>query len=260
MKALRGSLVIASATVLEAFRNRLFAVAILFGLVLIAMSVAAASVSISERARLIVDVGLAASSGLGTVIAVALSITSFAGELKTHTAYPILARPLPRWAFILGKYLGVVIAMIGVVTIMVLTTALTVKLYGGELPSALWGCLWLNWIEMAVVVAVSFTFSALTVPTLAATYSAGVILAGNLATDVQAYADRLEAKGKGAASGLRVAYYVLPDLQDLSARIQAANNLELPWNLLMNGTAYGLAYAAAALALAMWVFSRRRTV
>ena len=103
MTALRGSLVIASATVLEAFRNRLFAVAILFGLVLIAMSVAAASVSISERARLIVDVGLAASSGLGTVLAVALSITSFAGELKTHPAYPILARPLPRWACILGK-------------------------------------------------------------------------------------------------------------------------------------------------------------
>ncbi len=260
MTGIRGALVIAIATLLEAFRNRLFAVAILFGLVLVAMSVAAASISIAERARLIVDVGLSAASGLGTLIAVAMSINTFAGELKTHTAFPILARPLPRWAFILGKYLGVVAAMIGVVTIMGLATAVTVKLYGGEIPSAFWGSLWLGWIEIMVVVAVSFTFCSLAVPTLAATYSAGVIIAGNLATDVQDLGARLQAKGEPFGWLLQSAYYILPDLQDLSGRIQAANNLELPVAYLWNGTLYGVSYAGVAVVIAMWVFTRRRAV
>lgn len=260
MSGLRGAVVIAVATLLEAFRNRLFIVAVLFGIVLVAISVAAASISFSERTRLIIDVGLSAASGLGTLIAVAMAIHTFAGELKTHTAFPLLARPLPRWAFILGKYLGVVAAMIGVVTIMGLATAMTVKLYGGEVPSALWGSLWLNWIEIMVVVAVTFAFSALAVPTLAATYSAGVLIAGNLATDVQDFGARLRAKGEPLGTFLEGAYYVLPDLQDLSGRIQAANDLELPGAYLVNGTLYGVTYAAAALVVAMWVFSRRRAV
>ncbi|MEM6730038.1 MAG: ABC transporter permease, partial [Myxococcota bacterium] len=204
--------------------------------------------------------GLAASSGLGSLIAVALSINTFAGELKNHTAFPLLARPIPRWAFILGKYLGVVVAMIGVITIMDLATAATVALYGATIPSAFWACMWLGWVEIAVVVAVSFAFSSLAVPTLAAAYSAGVILAGNLATDVQNYAARLQRKGESGGALLDAAYYVLPDLQDLSARIQAANALPLPFETLVAGTLYGVSYAAVAMLIAMWVFSRRRAI
>lgn len=260
MRTLRGALVIAAATLLETIRNRLLIVALLFSLVLLVLSVAAASISIAERARLIVDVGLAASSGLGTLMAIALSINTLAGELKNHTAFPLLARPLPRWGFILGKYLGVLASMIIVVTIMNLGTVATVLVYGASVPGALWSCLLLNWVEMAVVIAISFAFSSLSVPTLAAAFSAGVILAGNLSSDVQSYARLLRGKGEPMGAVLERLYYVLPDLQDLSARIQAANDMSVPATFLLTGLGYGLAYAAAAILIAMWSFSRRKAI
>jgi ABC-type transport system involved in multi-copper enzyme maturation permease subunit len=252
--------VVAWATLLEAVRNRLLLVAVFFAVVLVGLSVSAASVSIGEQSRLIVDVGLAAASALGSVIAIAVAISSFAGEIRRRTAYPVLARPLPRWAFVLGKYLGVLSALEAIVVIMVVATAGVVWLYGDPVPAALWWSLGLTMIEMALVVALATFFSTIASPVLAATYSVGVLLAGNLAGDIQALASQLEAKGKTLGPVLRWVYYVLPDLQRLSVRSQAANNLPVPGDFVVYGVAYGLCYAAVMLVLAMWVFSRRRVL
>jgi ABC-type transport system involved in multi-copper enzyme maturation permease subunit len=260
MRHLRSAAVIGSTTVLEAVRNRLLLVAVLFGVVLIGVSVAAASVSISERARLIIDVGMAAASGLGSLIAVALTVTSFAGEIDKHTAYPVLARPLPRWVFILGKYLGVLATMIMVVTIMVVATATTVWLYGAPVPGALWTGLALAVFELALVVAVALMFSTLSVPSLAAAYAVGLVVAGNLANDMQQIAQKQLSEGKLTGHLLELAYYVVPDLSTLSVRLQAANNLPVSPGFLGAGALYATLYAATALVIAMLVFSRRRAI
>jgi ABC-type transport system involved in multi-copper enzyme maturation permease subunit len=252
--------VVARTTLLEALRNRLLLVTVAFAVVLVGLSVSAASVSIGEQSRLIIDVGLAAASAIGSVIAIAVAISSFAGEMRRRTAYPVLARPLPRWAFVLGKYLGVLFALEAVVVIMVAATAGVVWLYGDPVPSALWWSLWLTLIEMALVTALAIFFSTIASPVLAATYSVGVLLAGNLAGDILALAGRLEEKGKAFGPVLRGLHYLLPDLEALSVRSQAANHLPVPGAYLLQGTAYGACYAATALILAMWIFSRRRAL
>ncbi len=262
MKALTGpligALVVGLATFLEAVRNRVLLVVVAFAVVLIGVSVAAASLSFGERARLIVDVGLAAASGIGGIMAVALTVVSFARELERRTAYPVLARPVPRWGFVLGKYLGLVATMVAVTSLMLLATAATVALYGDPVPRALAATVWLTWLEMAVCVAVALLFSTFATPVLAATYSAGVWLAGHLAGDLHALAARL---GEGAAAGaIELGYYLLPDLDRLSVRLQAANDLEVPAGFVGAGTAYALAYAMTALVLAMAIFERKRSL
>ncbi|MBI3179861.1 MAG: ABC transporter permease [Deltaproteobacteria bacterium] len=260
MKTWRAVLAIVGGTFVEAIRNRLLLLSALFALVLVGLSVSAASVSIGEQSRLIVDVGLAAASALGSAIALALSVSSFAGELRRRTAYAVLARPVSRWVFVLGKYLGVVLAMALLVALMVLATAAVVWLYGDSVPAALWGSLWLTLVEMAVVVAVGTLFSTLATPMLAAAYAGGVVLAGNLAADLRDLALELAKKGEGGAPLVEWGYYLLPDLQKLSLRTQAANDLPVSLEYLALGSAYGAAYATAALVLAMWVFTRRRSV
>jgi Cu-processing system permease protein len=256
---MRAALVIAGATLLEALRNRLLLVALFFSIVLVLASIAAAALSFGDHERMIIDLGLAAASGGGSVMAVALAVSSFAAELRKRTAYTLLARPLSRWAFVLGKLLGVTAAMWLVTTLMVVATAATVLLYGGTVPGAVWASLWLTWIEMAVVCAVATLFSSLAEPVLAATYSAGVLVAGNLADDLVDLAAR-DVDAPALSALLRGAYQLLPDLQALSARLQAANALPVPDGLVLHGTLYGVAYAACAALVAMLVFGRRRSI
>jgi ABC-type transport system involved in multi-copper enzyme maturation permease subunit len=260
VSALRAAAVLGGATLITAVRSRLLLIGLLFALVLVGLSVAAASVSFAEQSRLIVDIGLAAASAFGSLIALALAVISFADEIDRRTAYPVLARPIPRWAFVLGKYLGVVAAMEIVVVIMVAATAVVVWLYGDTVPAALWGSLWLTCIEIPVVVAVATLFSTMTVPVLAAAYSVCVVLVGNLASDILALATRMQGDGNPLGTVLHGLYFVPPDFEKLSLRPHAANDLPVPWEYLAGGTVYGLLYAAAAVALAMWVFSRRETV
>ncbi len=202
----------------------------------------------------------AAASALGSLIAMSLAVVSFASELTRRTAYPLLARPIPRGAFVAGKYLGIVAAMEVVVVLMGLATAVTVWLFGDPVPTAFWGSLWLTGIEILVVVAIALMFSTMTVPVLAATYTIGVVIVGNLAADVLRYALRLEQDEVLFGTVLHGFYFVFPDLEKLSLRSQAANNLAMPADFVMTGTGYGLAYACTTLLLAIIIFSRREAI
>lgn len=259
MMSLRSIAVIARMTLLEAIRNRLLLVGISFSVVLVIMSLAAASISIFERERLIIDVGLAAASAFGSVIAIGLTIATFASELRQRTAYVTLSRPLPRHAFVLGKYLGVILAMVGVVTLMILATAMTVFVFGGHLSSAFWGSLFLAWLEMAVACAIATLFSTLSSPVIAATYSAGLVLAGNLSMEFLWVADRFEKQENiWGAELMRIFHRMIPNLDKLSLRAQAANHLEIPYSYVAMGGLYAFLYSFTLLLIAVLVFRRRR--
>ena len=256
----RAALVIAQATARESLRNRLLLVGVFVGIGLVAMSVIAASLSIGEQSRLIIDLGLAAVGVLGSIMTVALTVMSFAGEISKRTAFPVLARPISRASFILGKYLGVIFAMSIVVSTMIIATAITVKLYDTDIPHALWWQWLLSLVEICVVAAIAMLFSTLAVPVLAALYAAGFVIAGNLAFDIQRVAQaKLEDNVLGGRA-LGLASYVLPNLQSLSVRNEAANALPVSHAFIGNGIAYGIAYAIAVLILSMIVFSRRKAI
>ena len=93
---LKGVLVIAQTTLIEALRNKILLVSLAFAVLLLLVSIAGASSSVGEQERIIIDIGLAAASGLGSLVTILLLITSFASEIKNRTAYTLLARPVPR--------------------------------------------------------------------------------------------------------------------------------------------------------------------
>ncbi|MBC7792396.1 MAG: ABC transporter permease [Clostridia bacterium] len=257
---LRSAAVIARITTLEAIRNKLLLVGLVFGVVLIALSLSAAAIAVGEKSRLICDVGLAAASAIGSIMTIALMVTSFSGELTKHTAYPVLARPIPRWAFILGKYVGVVVAMSAVVGVMILATAGTVAAYGDTPPAALWMQLPLALVEVALVASLALVFSTLATPALASCYSGGIVIAGNLAEQILEIARAKLHNDDSSGHILEGLYYILPDIQSLSVRSAAANTLLPPPGYVASGIGYGLCYAAMVVLLAMVIFERRKAV
>lgn len=262
-QTLRGVAVLGAATVLQAIRSRLLWVSVVFAVVMVGLSMSAAGVALYEQARIIVDTGLAAASGLGTAVALAATVSFFSSELKNRTAYVILARPIPRAAYIVGKFLGLWAAMILVVVAMGLATAAVVWTFDDTVPAAFWASLTLTVLEMAVAIAVAQLFCTLSVPALAATYAAGVLLAGNMSSDIAALAHRMEARAGGptlASQLMRGVFYLLPDLDKLSLRPQAANRLPVPDGYVLQGGLYALAYTALMLTLSSAIFSRRKAL
>lgn len=111
-----------------------------------------------------------------------------------------------------------------------------------------------------MVAAVALLFSCFTTPVLAALYTTVLWLAGQLAGGLAELATQLGPREPLFSSVVRGLYYVLPDLERLSLRVQAANDLPVPASFVGVATAYSLAYITTCLALAMAIFSRRRAI
>jgi len=85
----------------------------LFGLALAtaAYSFVVGAFALSSAMRVVSDLGAASISVYGIVVAVVLGATSLYRELELKTIFPILARPIRRSEYLVGKYLGTVLTL-----------------------------------------------------------------------------------------------------------------------------------------------------
>jgi hypothetical protein len=100
---------IAMNTYREAVRARLLLGVFAVSLATCAYSLVVASLSGGNEARVVADLGSGACSMFGIVIAIVLGSTSLYRELEYKTIFPILSRPIRRWEYLVGKYLGAVL-------------------------------------------------------------------------------------------------------------------------------------------------------
>ncbi|HYP98470.1 MAG TPA: ABC transporter permease subunit [Polyangiaceae bacterium] len=103
--------VIALNTYREAVRAR-----ILHGLFALAIATAGYSLvvgafALNSSLRVVSDLGAASISVYGIVVAVVLGATSLYRELELKTIFPILARPIRRSEYLVGKFLGTVLTL-----------------------------------------------------------------------------------------------------------------------------------------------------
>lgn len=65
-----------------------------------------------HAARVLSDLGVAFLSTFGVVVAVVLGATSLYREIDLKTIYPILARPISRGQYLVGKFFGALLTLI----------------------------------------------------------------------------------------------------------------------------------------------------
>jgi hypothetical protein len=102
---------IALNTYREAVRARLLLGVFALGLATCVYSLVVAPMSQHNDERVIADLGAAAASLYGVAIAIVLGSTSLYRELEHRTVFPILSRPIRRWEYLVGKYLGIVVTV-----------------------------------------------------------------------------------------------------------------------------------------------------
>jgi Cu-processing system permease protein len=104
-------LAIALNTYREAIRARILIGVFALGLATCAYSLVVATLSLHNEARVVADLGSAGLSLYGVIIAIILGSTSLHRELEYKTVFPILSRPIRRWEYLVGKYLGAILTV-----------------------------------------------------------------------------------------------------------------------------------------------------
>jgi len=238
----------------EAIRDRVLYLLLVFALIIIGVSRLLSLLTVGDEEKIIKDVGLSAIAIFGVMTAVFVGVSLVFKEIERRTVYTLLAQPVQRSEFLVGKFVGLFSVLL--LNLLLMSGALFVLLaFRGESPWPLLPALLLIAVELAVVTAFALLFSSLTNPVLSSLWTFAVYVAGHLSWSLLMFREKLpEGAARWICDGL---YWLLPNFKRLDLKAQVVHGLPLPDGYVAFAAIYGLGYGVVIVALACWAFSRK---
>lgn len=246
---------VAANTFREAVRNKILYALLFVSVAMITSGVFLGRLALDQNIRIIQDFGLFFMTFFGMVIAVFLGVNMLYDEIERRTVYVLLATPLGRTEFLLGKYLGMLLTISVQVAIMAVVVVGLLWIEGAPITVVLGQAVFLAFAELAIVTAVALLFSSFSTPYLSGFFTFGVFVMGRLAGDLITLLPKLEPEQ--VRPPLRIIAGLLPQLWrfDFTARVVYGQAVGL-WTFSLT-LLYGISYAALTLVVAAYVFRRR---
>ena len=252
----------------ESVRDRVPYNLVIFAVLLMGASYLLGQLTAGQDVKIIKDLGLAAISLFGLFIALFIGIGLVSKEVERRSIYALLAKPVSRAQFIVGKYLGLVLTL--AVNVSAMTIALYLVLsYQGWIESAEMKAAWeapaadpallkaiaLIGVELMLVTAIALFFSTFSSPLLSAALTLGVYIAGRFNADLKNFDQIVDSQLTIWMA--RAAYHLLPDFSAFDVKTQVVHGLAVPAGYIAATAAYGALYIGALLVAATLIFSRR---
>lgn len=249
-------LAIARHTFIQQFRNRLYLVVLFFGALMTAASVLFGAVAADAELSVILDLGLATTELFGLAVAVFGAVTLVLEEMESRTVYLILTRPLPRWMYVIGRYLGLLGAVLASMGLMALMHVGILLLKGWAPDATLFACYPFMAMKVALVTSLALFFSLFSTSHVSSIiFTLFFWLLGHFGAELDFLARKAPSAAAGA--GLKFFMFFVPRLDMLNFR----DLLEMPGvavgPLLARGAAYAALYTGACLVLSLTLFSRK---
>jgi ABC-type transport system involved in multi-copper enzyme maturation permease subunit len=247
--------VLALNTYREAVRDKLLYNLLLFAGLMIASSILLAQLQIGKDERIYRDVGLGAIAFFGVLIAIFVGINLVYREISTKTVYTMLSKPVRRWEFILGKYLGLLSLLAVEVAIMSACFLGVLVWKGSEFSMGLVWAIGMIYLELALVTAIAMFFSSFTSPYLAGMFTVALWIIGHLLADLRAFGQHSDIAGLKEL--LEALYWTLPNLDRLDFKADAAAGNPIELARASMAALYALLYSFVLMSGAVVLFQRR---
>lgn len=114
-------------TLTELTRQKVFYVLLIFAIALIGSSVFLARFSFQQEFQILKDVSLGAMSIFTSLLAIVATARLISQDIEDRTVYTILAKPVPRFEYLLGKLLGVLFLL--AISVAIMTALFVAILY-----------------------------------------------------------------------------------------------------------------------------------
>jgi len=215
--------------------------------------------------KLIKDICVTAIAIFGVLITIFISASVVPNEVENKVVYTILSKPVYRFQYLLGKFIGVQIIV--VINLLLMGGLFFFALYFKQhvFPRLLLYSIMLTYFQFLIVsaftFAVSCTSTSAVLPTIAGLF---IYIAGNLVDYLKDVAYKAGQTGQWLDEWIgRLAYglyNVLPNLRNFSLKDQilyypindAPRDTQIPQLIL-----YGLLFAISGYILSYWLFRRK---
>jgi ABC-type transport system involved in multi-copper enzyme maturation permease subunit len=250
--------VVALNTFREAVRDRVLYNLVFFALLMMGAAIIVGQISIGIEQTVIVSLGLSAISVIGLLISVFIGVGLVSKEMDKRTLYALLAKPVRRWEFLMGKFGGLVL------TLAVNTVAMSLGLFLAMVyvkhslersDATVFVAVYFILLKLALVVALAMLFSCFTTPLLAILFTAGLYIVGLYVQELRDLP--VGVMSPGTALFTKWLSYLLPNFENFNVMAMAAHGRAVPGMLILQNTLYTVVYCGILLAAAAVVFSRK---
>jgi ABC-type transport system involved in multi-copper enzyme maturation permease subunit len=280
--------VIARNTFGDSLRKRVLLIFLLLAFVMLTLALLLNYFTAREQTAIFLSTGLFIILVFGALIAITTAVFLIPNEIERRTIYSVLAKPLERWEFFMGKFLGgalTVAFMTGLMTLalMLVMVVLAAKPATSSLESASQvaqqGINMHDWMvrsgmalslafrgaiviyfQLVIVTALATTLSLFLTPTVNFSVTAFIWIVGNLQWLVSALAGR-NTEYPIISWIAKLFYYLLPHFHDFNIMGSIVHpEVDIKVNHAVYAaqvSVYGVAYALLILLAGVMVFDKK---
>jgi len=266
------AIAIARQTVREALRRRVFWIFLIVAVFLIGLGPVLGFLTPKESQTIMRSLGLAVILLAGLFITIVTCIYLIPVEIERRTIYTVLSKPVQRFEFVLGKFLGgfaivfLSVAAMGAVFLALVyfqTTAVGPNagvvrwLLSGKVPDDMIKGVILTFFQMMLLAALTIFFSTFATPVLNFFMSFFTFIVGNMSSVTESLTTSRNSITRFIGS---VIHYMLPNFGNFNiqnAIIHPTSTISNEGIFIRNNIVYAIIYSAVLLILAVIIFDRR---
>jgi ABC-type transport system involved in multi-copper enzyme maturation permease subunit len=248
--------VIAKTTLQEMLRERLFIIVVFIAAILLGLSILLGALSFSEQQRILANLGYTAIEVASVGIALFSGAFLISKEIEKQTLLLVLARPITRDQFLMGKVSGI----IALNTMLVLVLGFILFfLLSGHVNFANHATILLSlWFESMIALSVVIFFSVVVRPVLSLLMSFGILMVGEWIPDLQFFAEK--SKDAVFLNAVKVVSWITPNLYRFNWKSyyfleQGVDGQDIIWM-----TAHSLGWILIVFVFACIIFRRKDIV
>lgn len=239
----------------EARRNRVTTVVYVFALIIVLSSTVALDMTVATFDRVMIDLGLGSMSLIAAFLSIFLASGLIPKEIERRTIFMVLAKPLSRTKFVVGRFLGNLLTVYAVIAVMAVLLILQLLAQSVTFHVSFWASMVGIALQALVLSAIAFAFAAASSQFITSVASVSLYVLGHLTPDLYTMADRSKVEPLKLVG--KFIYFVLPNLDRLNFSSRATYRDPVEMSELLGSATYAIAYAAVMLFVAAALFERR---
>ena len=251
------TMAIAKQTLEDMLRRKVLLILLIVAVAMIALGPSVGFLSPRESSAVLRSLGLAVILIAGLLITIIAGIQVIPTEIERRTIYTVLSKPVERYEFILGKWLG------GLATVFVMIAAMGLVFLGvlrvqeGFFSFDMTQGVVMTFFQMMLLGAMAIFFSTFATPVVNFFLSFGIFMLGNMSVVTESLTKNPNPATKIVAS---IVHFLLPNFGNFNIQNKLIHPEVTITNqnvFIMQNIVYALIYSSVLLILAILVFDRR---
>jgi len=239
----------------ESIRDKFLLTIVIIGFLLFAGSYIFIPISIGEGRKVIQDFGYALIEIFTILISAFIGTRLIFTEIEKKTIHTIIVKPIKRWEFIAGKYLGLILLTTLAQILFTIIFAIFLMLYTHYLPVGLLKNLYFIFFEFLLIDALPIFFSTFTTPLSSGIFTLLIYFLGYTTIYLKSFAKIVHSSVFSVLANFF--YYLLPNLTIFNVKGRIVYHFPIHPPEYVLAPSYSLLYAFVLIVLSCIIFEHR---